>query len=122
MRNPLDPACRQIRVQNENRLTPLTIITRIRFIPLKLEIKTMLNYLWAKIRSNHFMAMVLCCAIPIAGIAILSYMNIVGSWGSYAIFLLCPLMHIVMMRGMHKPHQKATVMITHDKTDHENQS
>ncbi len=82
----------------------------------------MLNYLWAKIKSNHFMAMVLCCAIPVVGIALLSYLNLIGSWGTYAIFLLCPLMHIVMMRGMHKPKQKTNILITHDKTDHENQS
>ncbi len=80
----------------------------------------MLNYFWEKIRSNHFMAMVLCCAIPIGGIAYLSYLNLIGSWGAYAIILLCPLMHIVMMRGMHKSPQKATLLIAHDKIDHEN--
>ena len=81
----------------------------------------MLKYYWAKIKSNHFMAMVLCCAIPLGGIALFSYLNLIGSWGYYAIFLLCPLMHIVMMRGMRTPGQKAKVLITHEKPDHKNQ-
>lgn len=76
----------------------------------------MLDYLWAKIKSNHFLAMVLCCAVPIGGIMLLSYLNLIGSWGYYLVFLLCPLMHIVMMRGMHKP-QHETLLISNDKVD-----
>ena len=77
----------------------------------------MLNDLLTKIKSNHIMAMILCCAIPIGGIILLSYMNVIGAWGYYLIFLLCPLMHIVMMRGMHGSHQKPNLMISSDKTD-----
>ena len=82
----------------------------------------MLNDLWTKIKSNHLMAMILCCAIPIGGVLLLSYMNVIGSWGYYLIFLLCPLMHIFMMRGMHGHHDKADLMITGDNTDQEPRS
>lgn len=57
--------------------------------------------LFQKIKQNHLLAMVLCCAIPLIGILALSYLGILGSWGYYAMLLLCPLAHIFMMRGMH---------------------
>ena len=41
------------------------------------------------------------CIFPMAGIAALSYLGALGSWGYYALFLICPLGHILMMRGMH---------------------
>ncbi len=59
----------------------------------------MLKSIFDKIRQNHLLAMVLCCAIPIAAILGLSYLGILGEWGYYALILLCPLGHIVMMRG-----------------------
>jgi len=57
-----------------------------------------------KIKHNHLLAMVLCCAIPVIGILALSYMGVLGSWGYYALLLVCPLGHILMMRGMHSDH------------------
>ena len=57
--------------------------------------------LYQKIKQNHFLAMVLCCAIPLIGILALSSLGVLGSWGYYALLLLCPLGHIFMMRGMH---------------------
>ncbi len=57
-----------------------------------------------KVKENHFLAMILCCAVPLAAISGLSLLGLLGSWGYYALILLCPLMHIVMMRGMHKSH------------------
>jgi hypothetical protein len=59
-------------------------------------------FLINKIKENHFLAMIICCAIPLVAILALSYLGFLGSWGYYALILLCPLMHIVMMRGMHK--------------------
>jgi len=53
------------------------------------------------IKKNHALAMILCCAIPIVGILALSSLGVLGSWGYYALILLCPLGHIFMMRGMH---------------------
>ena len=45
--------------------------------------------------------MILCCAIPIVGILTLSALGILGSWGYYALILICPIGHLWMMRGMH---------------------
>jgi hypothetical protein len=45
--------------------------------------------------------MILCCAIPLVGILALSSLGVLGSWGFYALILICPLGHIFMMRGMH---------------------
>lgn len=52
-----------------------------------------------KITQNHFLTMVLCCAIPLGLIAILSLTGRLGSWDSYALILLCPALHVLMMRG-----------------------
>lgn len=54
-----------------------------------------------KIKKNHALAMILCCAIPLVGILALSSLGVLGSWGYYALILICPLGHIFMMRGMH---------------------
>ncbi len=53
------------------------------------------------IKKNHALAMILCCAVPMVGILALSSLGLLGSWGYYALILLCPLGHIFMMRGMH---------------------
>lgn len=61
----------------------------------------MLRLLLDKIKKNHALAMILCCAIPIVGILALSAWGILGSWGYYALILICPIGHLWMMRGMH---------------------
>ncbi len=61
----------------------------------------MLKSIYAKIKQNHALMMVLCCGVPIVGILALSSLGILGSWGYFALILLCPLGHILMMRGMH---------------------
>ena len=60
----------------------------------------MLKSIFAKIKQNHVLMMILCCGIPIVGIMALSSLGILGSWGYYALILICPLGHIFMMRGM----------------------
>lgn len=50
--------------------------------------------------SNHTFWMILCCAIPLGGIALLSFFGVLGAWGLYALILLCPLLHFVFMRIM----------------------
>jgi hypothetical protein len=50
--------------------------------------------------SNHFLWMTLCCAIPLVGIVLLSFFGVLGTWGLYALILLCPLLHFVFMRIM----------------------
>lgn len=52
--------------------------------------------------SRHALLMVLCCAIPLALIAGIAIFRIdVGGIGTWAVLLLCPLLHLVLMRGMH---------------------
>jgi hypothetical protein len=69
----------------------------------------MIKSLFLKIKQNHFLAMVLCCAIPIIGILALSATGVLGSWAYLLVFLLCPLGHIFMMRGMHSSHAEQTI-------------
>jgi hypothetical protein len=64
-------------------------------------IKKMIKLLLEKIKKNHALAMILCCGIPLVGILALSSLGILGSWGYYALLLICPLGHLLMMRGMH---------------------
>ena len=59
----------------------------------------MIKSMFQKIKQNHFLVMVLCCAIPLIGIWALSYLGVLGSWGYYAMLLICPLGHVLMMRG-----------------------
>ena len=54
-----------------------------------------------KIRNNHLMLMILSCALPIAAVLTLSYLGIIGSWGYYALFLLCPLGHVLILKHAH---------------------
>ena len=61
----------------------------------------MIRLLIDKVKQNHALAMIICCGIPMVGILALSSMGLLGSWGYYALLLLCPLGHILMMRGMH---------------------
>jgi len=68
-----------------------------------------IKYLLEKIKKNHALAMVLCCGIPLVGILALSSLGVLGSWGYYALILICPLGHILMMRGMHSSHGSGEV-------------
>ncbi len=69
----------------------------------------MIKLIFDRIKQNHFLAMILCCAIPLIGILAFSALGILGSWGYYALLLLCPLGHVVMMRGMHSGHQDSRI-------------
>lgn len=64
----------------------------------------MFNWVVTKIKQNHLLAMVLCCAIPVVGILALSAFGVLGSWAYMLLILICPLGHIFMMRGMHSAH------------------
>ena len=77
----------------------------------------MIKSIVKKIKQNHFLAMVLCCAIPIVGILVLSAFGVLGSWAYLLIFLICPLGHIFMMRGMHSNPKDAELISIPDKTD-----
>lgn len=52
--------------------------------------------------NRHALLMIACCAVPLALIAAVTLFRIdLGGIGYWAILLLCPLMHLFMMRGMH---------------------
>ena len=77
----------------------------------------MIEWIITKIKQNHFLAMVLCCAIPIVGILVLSAFGVLGSWAYLLMILICPLGHIFMMRGMHSNSKDAELISVPDKTD-----
>ena len=70
----------------------------------------MIKFLIEKIKINRAFAMILCCAIPLVGILALSSLGLLGSWGYYALILLCPLGHIFMMRGMMHSNSKENMV------------
>jgi hypothetical protein len=52
--------------------------------------------------SRHVLLMILCCAIPLALVAAIALLHIdLGGLGYWAILLLCPLLHVLLMRGTH---------------------
>ncbi len=52
--------------------------------------------------SKHTLIMVLCCLIPLVMLGVLWAIGISGSYLILGVILLCPLLHIFMMQGMHK--------------------
>ena len=52
--------------------------------------------------SKHMLIMVLCCLIPLVTLGVLWAIGISGSYLIFGVILLCPLLHIFMMRGMGK--------------------
>lgn len=54
--------------------------------------------------KKHMLLMLLCCLVPIVLMIGLRYLNLKGialpKFSYSLIFLLCPLMHIFMMKGM----------------------
>lgn len=48
---------------------------------------------------KHMLLMLACCLVPIVAVFLLNSNGYEGSF-SYLMFLICPLMHLVMMKGM----------------------
>jgi hypothetical protein len=62
--------------------------------------------------SKHALLMLACCLVPMAlvGVVLASGVSL-GGILPFALMLLCPLMHVLMMRGMghdHAGHREAT--------------
>ncbi len=63
--------------------------------------------------KKHALLMLACCLIPLAGFAAIWLFKLpVSNVVFFGMILLCPLMHILMMRDMFKPGQ-------HDAMEHQ---
>ncbi|MCL4395272.1 MAG: DUF2933 domain-containing protein [Chloroflexi bacterium] len=55
--------------------------------------------------ARHLLIMLACCLIPMALLGAVLLLRIdLGSIGIFALMLLCPLLHVFMMRGMGHRH------------------
>lgn len=81
----------------------------------------MLKSIVEKIKENPFLAMVLCCALPLIAIFAFSTLELqgfLGKWGVYALILLCPLAHLWMMRGMFRAPEDSKVQQKIEEIEH----
>ncbi|MDO8687165.1 MAG: hypothetical protein Q7K41_01105 [Dehalococcoidales bacterium] len=57
--------------------------------------------------KKHLWIMLACCLLPVAALVAVSVFKVpVGTLGLYALLLLCPLGHFLLMRGMGHRHQE----------------
>jgi len=67
------------------------------------KVKELIN----KIKNNHMLMMVICCALPLIVLLIaVRYMGLSNSYLYWFVLLLCPLSHFFMMKHMHKGNNK----------------
>ncbi len=60
----------------------------------------MTKTIWQKIKQNRLLLIVLCCLVPIVLIiGFLSLFNEGSTYWIWLVILLCPILHIWMMRG-----------------------
>lgn len=64
--------------------------------------------------KKHLLIMLACCLLPIAGIVVVAGFNVpLGTVGTFAFLLICPLGHLLMMRSMgHKEHHQNTSSVS----------
>jgi uncharacterized membrane protein len=68
-------------------------------------------------KKSHLWIMILCCLIPIIGLAAIFLFNVpVSNVVFYGLILLCPISHLLMMKYMGHDHSSA------DHSQHEHQS
>ncbi|MFH0714882.1 MAG: DUF2933 domain-containing protein [Candidatus Diapherotrites archaeon] len=59
----------------------------------------------ARIRENHLLMMAVCCIVPVAFAAMLFVLGF-RTYALWLVILLCPLMHLFMMKDMHSAEKK----------------
>jgi len=59
--------------------------------------------------QSHTIIMFLCCLIPLLLIVALSSLGIIGSWGFLALILLCPILHLFLMRAIYREKRERKV-------------
>ncbi len=56
-------------------------------------------------KNKHALIMIICCLLPVVGFAVAFFLGVpLGALGTAALFLLCPLGHILMMQSTGKKH------------------
>lgn len=57
---------------------------------------------WQKLKKNHGIMMVICCGLPLIILLIAVYgFGMERKYLFWFVLLLCPLMHLFMMKNMH---------------------
>ena len=72
-------------------------------------------------KKSHVLLMLLCCLIPLAGIAAIALFRVPTSSVLYfGLVLLCPLMHVLMMGTMRHDHTSAhsSPVVTSAQSNH----
>lgn len=65
-------------------------------------------------KRSHWILMLLCCLIPLAGIAAIVLFRVPTSSVLYfGLVLMCPLLHLVMMRSMRHDHASPSATHVH---------
>ncbi len=61
-------------------------------------------------KKKHLLIMLVGCLLPLAAIVAMSVFKVpIGTVATFGLFLLCPLSHLFLMRGMNHKAEKAEV-------------